>query len=144
MIARPKISRNEWKTAEIGAFEVGNFALLSCPAGDLRVDVLERLHDDLEAAPHAGRDHAEAHAVHVDDQDLLEHRDVRVVAARREVLEGDERLRADRAPLEQVLGVLVGQIDARERLVDRFGDHLGRNRVIQRRFNVSVPRARVP
>ena len=26
MIARPKISRNEWKTAEIGAFEVGNFA----------------------------------------------------------------------------------------------------------------------
>ena len=32
MIARPKISRNEWETAEIGAFEVGNFALLSCPA----------------------------------------------------------------------------------------------------------------
>ena len=31
MIARPKISRNEWKPAEIGAFEVGNFALLSCP-----------------------------------------------------------------------------------------------------------------
>ncbi|KAK7254147.1 hypothetical protein SO694_0000834 [Aureococcus anophagefferens] len=31
MIARPKISRNEWKTAEIGAFEVGNFALFSCP-----------------------------------------------------------------------------------------------------------------
>jgi alcohol dehydrogenase len=31
MIARPKISRNEWKTAELGAFEVGNFALLSCP-----------------------------------------------------------------------------------------------------------------
>ena len=34
MIARPKISRNEWKTAEIGAFEVGNFALLCCPAND--------------------------------------------------------------------------------------------------------------
>jgi hypothetical protein len=32
MIARPKISRNEWKTAEIGAFEVGNFAPFSCPA----------------------------------------------------------------------------------------------------------------
>ncbi|KAK7254441.1 hypothetical protein SO694_0040800 [Aureococcus anophagefferens] len=32
MIARPKISRNEWKTAEIGAFEVGNFALFCCPA----------------------------------------------------------------------------------------------------------------
>ena len=31
MIARPKISQNEWKTAERGAFEVGNFALLSCP-----------------------------------------------------------------------------------------------------------------
>ncbi|KAK7239767.1 hypothetical protein SO694_0002906 [Aureococcus anophagefferens] len=31
MIARPKISRNEWKMAEIGAFEVGNFALLCCP-----------------------------------------------------------------------------------------------------------------
>ena len=32
MIARPKISRIEWKMAEIGAFEVGNFALLCCPA----------------------------------------------------------------------------------------------------------------
>ena len=31
MIARPKVSRNEWKPAERGAFEVGNFALLSCP-----------------------------------------------------------------------------------------------------------------
>ena len=31
MIARPKISRNEWKTAEKGAFEVGNVALLCCP-----------------------------------------------------------------------------------------------------------------
>ena len=31
MIARPKVSQNEWKTAEKGAFEVGNFALLSCP-----------------------------------------------------------------------------------------------------------------
>jgi SP family facilitated glucose transporter-like MFS transporter 3 len=31
MIARPKISRNEWKTTEIGAFEVGNFAPFSCP-----------------------------------------------------------------------------------------------------------------
>ena len=34
MIARPKISRNEWKPAEIGAFEVGNFALFCCPGGD--------------------------------------------------------------------------------------------------------------
>ena len=31
MIARPKISGNELKTIEIGAFEVGNFALFSCP-----------------------------------------------------------------------------------------------------------------
>ena len=35
-IARPKISRNEWKPAERGAFEVGNFALLSCPGGARR------------------------------------------------------------------------------------------------------------
>ena len=35
MIARPKISRNEWEMAEIGAFEVGNFALLCCPVGDV-------------------------------------------------------------------------------------------------------------
>ena len=34
MIARPKISRIEWKTAEIGAFEVGNFALFCCPGGE--------------------------------------------------------------------------------------------------------------
>ena len=32
MIARPKISRNEWKTVEIGAFEVGNVAPFSCSA----------------------------------------------------------------------------------------------------------------
>ena len=31
MMARPRISRNEWKAAELGAFEVGNVALLSCP-----------------------------------------------------------------------------------------------------------------
>ena len=31
MIARPKISRNEWNTAERGAFEVGHVALFSCP-----------------------------------------------------------------------------------------------------------------
>ena len=37
MIARPKISRNEWKTAEIGASEVGNVALLSCPGDDVRL-----------------------------------------------------------------------------------------------------------
>ncbi|KAK7241329.1 hypothetical protein SO694_0005020 [Aureococcus anophagefferens] len=36
MIARPKISRNEWKTTEIGAFEVGNFALFSRPDSNVR------------------------------------------------------------------------------------------------------------
>ena len=50
MIARPKVSRNKRKATEIGAFEVGNFALLSCPGretaklqrelgADLEVDV---------------------------------------------------------------------------------------------------------
>ena len=34
MIARPKISRNEWKTAERGAFEVGNVAPFSRTACD--------------------------------------------------------------------------------------------------------------
>ena len=34
MIARPKISQNEWKTAEIGAFEGGHVALLCCPVAD--------------------------------------------------------------------------------------------------------------
>ena len=31
MITRPKISQNEWKTTEIGAFEVGIFAPFCCP-----------------------------------------------------------------------------------------------------------------
>ena len=44
MIARPKISRNEWKTAEKGAFEVGNFALLSRPAEDREGDAGGRVH----------------------------------------------------------------------------------------------------
>ena len=34
MIARPKISRNEWKTTEIGAFE----ALVSRPVGNAPTD----------------------------------------------------------------------------------------------------------
>ena len=33
MIARPNISRNEWITAERGAFDVGNFAPSCCPGG---------------------------------------------------------------------------------------------------------------
>ena len=56
MIARPKISRNEWKAAEIGAFEVGNVALFCCP----EADVVER------DAEHPPRDHAEEHGEHDD------------------------------------------------------------------------------
>ena len=52
MIARPKISRNEWKAAELGAFEVGNFALLSCPGGY----VLTRATLDLLEAAWAAED----------------------------------------------------------------------------------------
>ena len=44
MIARPKISRNERKTTEIGAFEVGNFAPFCCPG--LRMDEAFRANDD--------------------------------------------------------------------------------------------------
>ncbi|KAH8071673.1 hypothetical protein JL721_4174 [Aureococcus anophagefferens] len=45
MIARPKISRNEWKTAEIGAFDVGNVAPFSCPGarGRRRARLLREL-----------------------------------------------------------------------------------------------------
>ena len=41
MIARPKISRNEWKTTEIGASKVRNFAPFSCSAVDGRAAELE-------------------------------------------------------------------------------------------------------
>ncbi|KAH8063520.1 hypothetical protein JL722_2695 [Aureococcus anophagefferens] len=37
MIARPKISRNERKTTEIGAFEVGHVAPFCCPGDDVAV-----------------------------------------------------------------------------------------------------------
>ena len=40
MIARPKISRNEWKLTEIGASKVGNFAPFSCP-GSFHVELGE-------------------------------------------------------------------------------------------------------
>ena len=45
MIARPKISRNEWNTTERGAFEVGKFAPFSRPAPDVEaaVDVGRRV-----------------------------------------------------------------------------------------------------
>jgi len=37
MIARPNISRNESKTADREAFEVGNFALISCPGAHVEI-----------------------------------------------------------------------------------------------------------
>ena len=33
MIARPKMSQNEWKSTEIRASKVGNFSPFSCPGG---------------------------------------------------------------------------------------------------------------
>ena len=104
MIARPKISRNEWKTAEIGAFEVGNFALFSCPGE--RVALLHLLVDGDQELPPPAR----------------EFRRRRPVAAVRDVLR-----------------VVGGPPRARH-----VEPHLGSKKVIQRRFNVSVPRARVP
>ena len=62
MIARPKISRNERKTTEIGAFEVGNFALLSCPGPGPRRRV-PRL-------PRAREEAAAPAIVHADDGPL--------------------------------------------------------------------------
>jgi hypothetical protein len=44
MIARPKISQNEWKATERGAFEVGKVALVSRPG------------EDREALPGRGRE----------------------------------------------------------------------------------------
>ena len=41
MITRPKISQNEWKTTEIGAFEVGQLRTLFLP-GDELVEARER------------------------------------------------------------------------------------------------------
>ena len=36
MIARPKMSQNEWKATEIRASKVGNFSPFSCPGDELR------------------------------------------------------------------------------------------------------------
>ena len=44
MIARPKISRNERKPAELGAFEVGHVALLSRPGADALIQQHPRPH----------------------------------------------------------------------------------------------------
>ena len=41
MIARPKMSQNEWKTTEIRASKVGNFSPFSCPGP--KADVLKLL-----------------------------------------------------------------------------------------------------
>ena len=34
MVARPKMSQNEWKPTEIRASKVGNFSPFSCPGGE--------------------------------------------------------------------------------------------------------------
>ena len=39
MIARPKMSQNEWKTTEIRASKVGNFSPFSCPGDTLVMEV---------------------------------------------------------------------------------------------------------
>ena len=87
VIARPKISRNEWTTAERGAFEVGNFALFFCPVEGL---VQEPRREDF------------------------------------------------RPPLALAVEL---ERDLRAELAEQ---RLGRKRVIQVLFNMSVPRARVP
>jgi hypothetical protein len=51
MIARPKVSQNEWKAAEIGAFEVGNVAPLSCPGAILQIHCEAHLDDDDPRSP---------------------------------------------------------------------------------------------
>jgi len=59
MIARPKISRNERKTTERGAFEVGNFAPFSCPGRGWYHPATYELRCGAEAL--AALRHAEAH-----------------------------------------------------------------------------------
>ena len=39
MIARPKMSQNEWKTIEIRASKVGNLSPFSCPGDTLVMEV---------------------------------------------------------------------------------------------------------
>jgi len=85
MIARPKVSQNEWKTAEIGAFDVGKFALSCRPVGDelvRRVDGVARGEDlgveglDVkvgDAGPHA-QEHAQRHLRRRGAEERLERR----------------------------------------------------------------------
>ena len=65
MIARPKISRNEWKMAEIGAFEVGNFALFCCPGGRGRAPRGRHAEAAEEAHEREGADVVGGHAARV-------------------------------------------------------------------------------
>ena len=60
MIARPKISQNEWKTAEIGAFEVGRVALSCRPEPDAPRDEEALAAARPAAALERGRDVARA------------------------------------------------------------------------------------
>ena len=49
MIARPKMSQNEWKSTEIRASKVGNVSPFSCP-GDLDLDGRDAVVADAVAA----------------------------------------------------------------------------------------------
>ena len=113
MIARPKISRNEWKTAEIGAFEVGNFALFSCP--------VVRLVED-EALEAAQRVAGEARAVLevVVEAARRRHQNIRRAgpgrAAQRAVVLLDRR-----APDDAPVWIPNLQPDFNLRVIERFG-----------------------
>mmetsp|Transcript_17714 Transcript_17714/g.57556 ORF Transcript_17714/g.57556 Transcript_17714/m.57556 type:complete len:234 (+) Transcript_17714:788-1489(+) len=101
MIARPSMSRNEWKATEIGAFEVGNVALFSRPDRDragrqerdvepelpeVRAAVAAEAADVVAsaAARHAGRRRQEPERAVVDEvQQRRRAERLRVVPARR-------------------------------------------------------------
>ena len=129
MIARPKISRNEEKTTEIGAFEVGNFAPFCCP-GDggrrlLAYVVCGLVHVGAASSRRGSLD------AYGDDDDADWADAVMLSAESAAGLYPEEAVTMQRRVISRVEA--DGLYRARQ----------GSNRVIQRRFNVSVPRARV-
>jgi hypothetical protein len=61
MIVRPKISRNERKTTEIGAFEVGNFAPFCCPGAVVGASEGSGWFAEAEPSPSEIDSHATSH-----------------------------------------------------------------------------------
>ena len=115
MIARPKISQNEWKTAEIGAFEVGNFALLCCPG----VDVARRGVRALDE-----RQRARALVALRQDLDVVladEGVAARADEERRRVARRRVRERAQRAQGLEARALLDGRVERREEQVQHEG-----------------------